>query len=213
MQKQYKYYYRFINSDGTKRFNGYSDDELVDGNMFVLTPEDGSAAIITGCAKKVSDCWSIGRESYISLELVVDNPHLAPQERMELISQRICMTKDLGVNDNMFGGFMLCLLDESAAVYACRIADTPRMVTLKISEVLFKKAVKVGMLIAVYGETVAIGNTSLTVRIEVRKHNTRTGKQEIVCETSMTFVHIDEFDHPVPISERVKNKYSKFLKQ
>ncbi len=132
---------------------------------------------------------------------------------MEPISQRICMTKDLGVNNNMFGGFMLCLIDESAAIYACRIADTPRMVTLKISEVLFKLAVKVGMLIAVYGEIVSIGNTSLTVRIEVRKHNPRTGRQDIVCETTMTFVHIDEFDHPVPISDKVKNKYSQFLKQ
>lgn len=125
---------------------------------------------------------------------------------MDLISQRICMTKDIGVNGNMFGCVMLSIIDEAAAVFACRACDTPRMVTLKMTEVLFKKGVKSGMNLSIYGKIIKIGTTSITLKIEVRKHSPRTGIQEVVCETEMTFVHIDEWDQAVPIQSKGKKR-------
>jgi acyl-CoA hydrolase len=51
------------------------------------------------------------------------------------------------------------------------------------------------------------GTTSLTLYIEVRKHNVYTGIQEVVTQTNIKFVRIDEEGNPVPIGDGVKNRY------
>jgi acyl-CoA thioesterase YciA len=131
---------------------------------------------------------------------------------MELITTRVCMTSQIGVHGNLFGGEMMCLLDESAAAYCCQICDTPRMVTKKIEEVIFERPVKVGNLIKIYGEVERIGTTSITIKLEARKHNVYTGVQDLVCSTKAVFVRIDDEGSPVPISERVKNRYNERVK-
>jgi acyl-CoA thioesterase YciA len=120
----------------------------------------------------------------------------------------MCKASEIGVHNNLFGGHMLCLLDESAASYACQMCDTPKMVTKKIEEVIFEKPVKVGNLIKVYGGIDKIGNTSITITLEARKHN---GQQQLVCSTKMVFVNIDEEGSPIPISDKVKIKVDKML--
>jgi acyl-CoA thioesterase YciA len=126
---------------------------------------------------------------------------------MELISTKICMASDLGVHGNLFGGTMMSFLDESAAAYACQLCDSPRMVTKKIEEVVFQSPVKVGNILKIYGSVDKIGNTSITLNLEARKHNVYTGQQKLVCSTKVVFVRIDDEGSPVPISERVKNRY------
>jgi len=107
----------------------------------------------------------------------------------------------------MFGGHMLSLIDESAVVYAMQLCDTPRMVTVMIDQLVFKKPIKVGNLIKIYGRVENFGNTSITLYIEVRKHNVYTGNQETVTHTQIKFVRIDEEGNPLSISERVKTRY------
>ncbi len=48
---------------------------------------------------------------------------------MELITTKVCMTKDLGVHGNLFGGIMLAWLDEAGAAFACEKAQSTHMVT------------------------------------------------------------------------------------
>lgn len=131
---------------------------------------------------------------------------------MELITTRVCMASQIGVHGNLFGGEMLSVLDESGAVYTCQICDTPRMVTKKIEEVIFQRPVKTGNLIKIYGSVEKIGNTSITINLEARKHNVYTGVQDLVCSTKMVFVRIDDEGAPVPISERVKKRYDDRVK-
>jgi acyl-CoA thioesterase YciA len=126
---------------------------------------------------------------------------------MEIISTKICMASELGVHGNLFGGTMMSFLDESAAAYACQLCDSPRMVTKKIEEVVFQSPVKVGNILKIYGSVDKIGNTSITLNLEARKHNVYTGQQKLVCSTKVVFVRIDDEGSPVPISERVKNRY------
>ena len=87
------------------------------------------------------------------------------------------------------------------------------MITKKIEEVVFERPVKVGNLIKIYGEVDKIGNTSITVKLEARKHNVYTGEQQLVCSTKMVFVRIDDEGSPVPISERVKARYDERVKK
>ena len=132
---------------------------------------------------------------------------------MELITTYICKKGDIGVHDNMFGGTILSLIDDAAASYTAQICDTQRIVTLKIDELIFKKPVKVGSILKVYGDIIEFGNTSVTVEIDVRKHNVYTGAQETVTHTKMKFVRIDDDGKPLPIHQYVKDRYWERKKQ
>jgi acyl-CoA thioesterase YciA len=128
---------------------------------------------------------------------------------MELISTHPIKKSDLGFHGNLFGGKLLAWLDAAGAAYAAQVCDTPRMVTLKIDECLFKKATKEGQLLKIYGEVYDFGNTSVTLLLECRAHNVYTGKQLSVLTTNIKFIRVDEDGDPIPISGRVKEKYSK----
>ncbi len=127
---------------------------------------------------------------------------------MELITTKICMTLDLGVNNNLFGGNMMSFLDEAGAAFAYQVCETTNIVTKKVEEVVFQNPVKVGNLIKIYGSVNSIGNTSITINLEARKYNVQTSQEKLVCSTKMVFVQIDDEGGPVPISEIIKDRFS-----
>lgn len=126
---------------------------------------------------------------------------------MQLISTHICKGQNIGVHGNLFGGVMLSWLDEAGGAFAGQCCDTPRMVTLKLSEVIFKKPVRPGHLIKVYGEVLSVGNTSIIIKLEARRHSPYNGTQKTVCETEITYLRVDGDGDAIPISEKVKLKY------
>lgn len=126
---------------------------------------------------------------------------------MELVTTYLCKTSDIGVHSNVFGGRLISIIDESSAAYAAQVCDTPRMVTIKISELLFEKPIKVNNIIKVYAKVLDFGNTSITLYVEVRKHNVYTGNQEIAMKTEIKFVRIDDEGKPIPIPNYVKERY------
>jgi acyl-CoA thioesterase YciA len=127
---------------------------------------------------------------------------------MELVTTYLCKTSDIGVHSNVFGGRLISIIDESSAAYAAQICDTPRMVTIKISELLFEKPIKVNNIIKVYAKVLKFGNTSVTLYVEVRKHNVYTGHQEMAMKTEIKFVRIDDEGKPIPIPNYVKERYN-----
>ena len=131
---------------------------------------------------------------------------------MQLISTHFCKTRDVGGHGNLFGGVMLSWLDEAAATFACEVCDTPRMITKSIAEAVFQKPVRVGQIIKIYGEVVKIGTTSITVRLEARRHSVYNGTQRVVVNTEMIFIRIDGDGESIPISEKVREKYVSLAK-
>lgn len=131
---------------------------------------------------------------------------------MELITTYICKEFDIGIHNNMFGGRIVSLIDDSSGSYAAQICDTPRMVTIKFDQLVFMSPVKVGNILKIYGKVVKFGTTSLELYMEVRKHNVYTGVQEIVTHTNVKFVRIDDEGNPIPLSQRVKTRYADRLK-
>jgi acyl-CoA thioesterase YciA len=125
----------------------------------------------------------------------------------KLISTHPIKKSDLGFHGNLFGGKLLAWLDAAGAAYAMEVCDTPRIVTVKIDECLFKKPAKEGQLIKIYGKVIDIGVTSLTLELESRSHNVYSGSQSVILTTNIKFVRIDENGDSIPISDRVKSKY------
>lgn len=127
---------------------------------------------------------------------------------MELISSHICMTKNIGINGNLFGGEILSWIDQAAASFATEKCYTPHVVTGTMEQVVFKSPVKVGEIIKLYGEILTIGNKSITLRIEARNFSPYTHEENTVCCTDMTFVRIDPTtSKSIPISKHVKLRF------
>jgi len=127
---------------------------------------------------------------------------------MQLITTHPIKKSDLGFHANLFGGKLLAWLDAAGAAFAMETCDTPRMVTIKIDECLFKKPAKEGQMIKIYGDVKSIGNTSITLYLEARAHNVYSGQQSIILSTNITFVRIDENGDSIPISDRVRSKFN-----
>ena len=81
------------------------------------------------------------------------------------------------------------------------------MVTVRMGETKFLKPVRPGHLIKIYGKTVRIGTTSITVKLEARRHSVYNGTQIKVCTTELTFVRVDGDGEAIPISEKVRKKF------
>lgn len=125
---------------------------------------------------------------------------------MQLITTHPVKKSDLGFHANLFGGKLLGWLDAAAAGFAMEMCDTPRMVTVKIDECIFRKPAREGQLIKIYGEVSSVGNASITMYMEARAHNVYSGVQTVILSTNIVFCRIDENGDPIPISDRVKSK-------
>lgn len=130
---------------------------------------------------------------------------------MELITTHPIKKSDLGFHGNLFGGKLLAWLDAAAVAYAMQLCDTPRMVTVSIDKCIFERPSKEGQVIKIFGWPVKVGNTSVTMYIEARAHNVRTGKQPIVLKTHTKFVYIDEDGNAIPIKDKAKARITKMI--
>lgn len=118
------------------------------------------------------------------------------------------MTKNIGINGNLFGGEILSWIDQAAAAFATEKCYTPHVVTGTMEQVVFKSPVKVGEIIKLYGEIISIGNKSITLKIEARNFSPYTHEEHTVCCTDMTFVRIDPTSgKSIPISKHVKLRF------
>jgi len=55
----------------------------------------------------------------------------------QLVNAYLCMTRDIGVDGNLFGGNLMAWIDQAAGIYAHRYTGVSRMVTLKFTELVF----------------------------------------------------------------------------
>jgi len=120
---------------------------------------------------------------------------------MRLISTHVVKTFDLGVHGNLFGGRMLAWADEAGATYASEVARTTMLVTVSFGSVEFKRPVKLGRIVKIYGSTTKIGTSSISIKLESRSFNTFTGKETVVFSTDAVFVRIDDEGSPIPIDK------------
>jgi len=132
---------------------------------------------------------------------------------MELLNTHPIKKSDLGFHGNLFGGILMSWIDSAAAAYAMEVCHNRRMVTVCIDECVFKKPAKEGMLLKIYGRVHKIGNTSINLYVESRSFNVYTHEEDIILSTHITFVRIDEDGNPIPISDKVKERFQHLSNQ
>lgn len=112
------------------------------------------------------------------------------------------MPKDTNAMGTIFGGIILSYIDQAGAVEA-HIHAPGNLVTAAMREVEFVAPVFVGDLVSFYAETVRVGRTSITVRVEViaeRRVGKEPGKHRVTT-AEVIYVQVDQDRNPVPIEK------------
>jgi acyl-CoA hydrolase len=116
-------------------------------------------------------------------------------ERMNFHTRKWVKPEDLNPNQSLFGGRLLQWIDEEAVIYAIVQLNNSRVVTKYISEINFISAPKQGDIIEIGIIATHFGNTSITLRCEVRDMMTR---EKILTIAKLVFVNLDESGNPAP---------------
>ncbi|MBT2133734.1 acyl-CoA thioesterase [Croceibacterium sp. LX-88] len=108
------------------------------------------------------------------------------------------MPADTNAYGDIFGGWLLSVMDSAAGLTAARRAKG-RAVTVAMDGMVFHQPVKVGDEVSVYTEIERVGRTSMIIGVEAWRRE-RTGEQAMkVTEAKFTFVAIDDNGHPRPV--------------
>ena len=103
------------------------------------------------------------------------------------------MPRDTNAHGTVFGGVILSYIDVAGGVEAIRHTKHNRFVTVAMKEVIFHQPVYIGDLVSFYATTLQVGNTSITIHVDVEAERFGTpGVVVKVTEAEVIFVAIDE---------------------
>lgn len=106
------------------------------------------------------------------------------------------MPADANVYGDVFGGWIMAQVDVAGALPAVRRANG-RVATIAVNSFLFKNPVFVGDLLSFYAKIVKVGNTSITVNVEVFAERNRLQAEVVkVTEATLTYVATDDDRRP-----------------
>jgi acyl-CoA hydrolase len=99
------------------------------------------------------------------------------------------------VRGDLFGGELMALVDQAAAVAAIRHAGGPA-VTAAIDRVDFRERIPVGALVTVQATVDYVGNSSMDISVDVYAERVSTGERRHTHTAHVVFVAIDENGMP-----------------
>ena len=112
------------------------------------------------------------------------------------------MPRDTNAHGTVFGGVILSYIDVAGGVEAIRHTRHNRFVTVAMKEVIFHEPVFIGDLVSFYAKTEKVGNTSITIYVDVEAERFGTpGIIVKVTEAEVVFVAIDEKQQKVKIGK------------
>jgi acyl-CoA thioesterase YciA len=106
------------------------------------------------------------------------------------------MPTDANMYGDVFGGWIMAQVDIAGSLPATRRANG-RVATIAVNSFVFKNPVFVGDLLSFYAEIVKVGNTSITVNVEVYAERNRLQAETVkVTEATLTYVATDSDRKP-----------------
>ena len=122
-------------------------------------------------------------------------PASLPSDK-ELVMRVLPMPADSNANGDIFGGWIMAQVDLAGSVLPVRIAKG-RVTTVAVNQFVFKQPVSIGDLLSFYATVERVGNTSITVHVEVYAERNPADVQVVkVTEANLTYVAIDRDGKP-----------------
>jgi acyl-CoA thioesterase YciA len=119
----------------------------------------------------------------------------SPEPRGELSLRTVAMPADTNPNGDIFGGWIMSLMDLAAGIAAGTRARG-RVATAAVSNLSFLQPVKVGDVVCVYTEITRTGRTSMTIGVEAYVLRRNQGERVRVTASEFVLVAVDEHGTP-----------------
>jgi acyl-CoA thioesterase YciA len=111
------------------------------------------------------------------------------------------MPKDANAYGDIFGGWLMSLMDMGAGLIASRHSHG-RVATVAMDGTVFHLPVKVGDEVSVYGHIERVGRTSIAIAVEAWRRHRHEDEEFKVTEATFTFVALDDNGRPRPVEEQ-----------
>ena len=122
----------------------------------------------------------------------------ATQPRGELSLRTVAMPADTNPAGDIFGGWIMSLMDLAAGVSAGTRASG-RVATAAVSNLSFIRPVKVGDVVCVYTDILRTGRSSVTLGVEAWVLRRGQGDRTRVTAAEFVLVAVDEHGKPRPL--------------
>jgi acyl-CoA thioesterase YciA len=122
----------------------------------------------------------------------------SPEPRGEMASRMLAMPSYTNPMGNIFGGYLMSVMDAAALMTATKIANGT-VVTVTVSNIAFLEPVRVGDAICCYTDVITIGTTSLTLAVEVWVLREGQGDRVKVTDAEFKFVALNDNGCPRPV--------------
>jgi acyl-CoA thioesterase YciA len=124
------------------------------------------------------------------------------EQRRDAAIRLTMMPRDTNAHGTVFGGIILSYIDVAGGVEAIRHTKHERFVTVAMKEVIFHEPVYIGDLVSFYARTLKVGNTSITIHVDVEAERFGMHGQKVkVTSAEVTFVAINQFREKVQIGK------------
>ena len=121
-----------------------------------------------------------------------------PQGKEPLL-RVVPMPADANQHGDIFGGWIMSQVDIAGGVLAARHARG-RVATVAVNSFQFKQPVFIGDVLSFYADVVRVGNTSITVNVEVYAQRNPTDIETVkVTEATLTYVATGPDRRPRPV--------------
>jgi acyl-CoA hydrolase len=118
------------------------------------------------------------------------------------------------VRGDLFGGELMALVDQAAAVAAIRHAGGPA-VTASIERVDFRERIPVGALVTCSASVDFVGNSSMDISVEVYAERVSSGEKRQTHTAHVVFVALDDAGKPkrvprlIPETDEERARYAR----
>lgn len=118
------------------------------------------------------------------------------------------------IRGDLFGGHLMALVDQAAAVAAIRHAGGPA-VTASIDRVDFRERIPVGSLVTCEATVDYVGRSSMDITVEVYSERVSTGERRHTHTAHVVFVAIDDDGKPktvprlIPGTDEERARYAR----
>jgi len=118
----------------------------------------------------------------------------------EPVLRVVPMPADANQHGDIFGGWIMSQVDIAGGVLAARHARG-RVATIAVNSFQFKQPVFIGDVLSFYADVVRVGNTSITVNVEVYAQRNPTDIETVkVTEATLTYVAVGPDRRPRPVT-------------
>jgi acyl-CoA thioesterase YciA len=132
--------------------------------------------------------------------MIIRENDMSEKERI-LISRTIAVPADTNPWGDIFGGWIMSLMDIAAGSIAARLAKGS-VATKAINNVTFDIPIFVGDEVSVYAEIEKIGNTSITLNVYVTIKRKSQDEELHAVQGTFVMVALDENRRPRPVKQK-----------